>query len=236
MVVFLQGARRRLGLAGRVRGLFFAAAAAAVSACVSGGMADLTDPVSRQATWFSFLDGEDLRPACRAGAADRARLVYNGRYVDQVRVYEWTTTGRGTDLAGRVFTGGGLFRMEAGRGLGVVAGRPFRTAVDEEVAAGLWRRLAAAGAFRPAPRLTLTAGEVWWLAVGCHDGTVFFHAWPAGGEGFADLGFREALEPLDPTGIAFAPVTRRGVPLSMDEDAERLSFRLEVAPGGLMHR
>ena len=35
------------------------------------------DPIARTLTWYSYLNGDDLRAACTAGATDRYRLVYN---------------------------------------------------------------------------------------------------------------------------------------------------------------
>src|SRR5690606_6468296 len=46
------------------------------------------DPVSRKFSWFSYLNGDDIRRECVAGAADRYRFVYNGINVEQVRTYD----------------------------------------------------------------------------------------------------------------------------------------------------
>ena len=61
--------------------------------CTYRGETD--NPVVRRATWFSYLDGTDLRTACGEGASDRFRLVYNARYEQQVRSYEITADGTG---------------------------------------------------------------------------------------------------------------------------------------------
>ena len=56
---------------------------------------DIDNPAVRKVSWFSYLDGTDIRTACVEGAPDSYRLVYNGRYEEQVRSYEITADGAG---------------------------------------------------------------------------------------------------------------------------------------------
>ena len=59
---------------------------------------DIDNPVVQKFAWFSFLDGNDIREACAAlgpKAPARYRLIYNGQYEKQLRVYEIAATPSG---------------------------------------------------------------------------------------------------------------------------------------------
>src|SRR5215813_10182543 len=64
-----------------------------LAACSYRG--DIDNPVVRKVSWFSYLDGTDIRVACTEGAQDRYRLVYNARYEEQLRSYEVVADGGG---------------------------------------------------------------------------------------------------------------------------------------------
>lgn len=222
----------------RPRVLAIALLAVLLAGCTVQGSGDIGLPVQRSLMWFSYLNGDDIRQSCVAGAPDRARLIYNGRYTEQVRTYDLSAQGDGGLLAGRVFSGPSVLTMGDGTGLGLSRGRPWDRGLSPDVAGRLWAALERAGAFAPSPRLTLESREVWWLAVGCRGGQVFFHAWEAGRAGFPHAVFRPVLEVLDPTGIAFAPVKPAINPLARQaaEDEQLYGFQVEAAPGGLLYQ
>src|ERR1041384_3254937 len=56
---------------------------------------DIDNPAIRKVAWFSYLDGTDIRNTCAEGALGRYRLVYNGRYEEQLRSYEIASDGAG---------------------------------------------------------------------------------------------------------------------------------------------
>src|SRR5262249_48173552 len=64
-----------------------------LAACTYRG--DIDNPIVSGLSWFSYLDGTDIRTACAGGAPDRYRLVYNGRYEEQVRSYDISADGAG---------------------------------------------------------------------------------------------------------------------------------------------
>src|SRR5215813_11866815 len=64
-----------------------------LAACSYHG--DIDNPVVRKVAWFSYLDGTDIRNTCVEGSLGRYRLVYNGRYEEQLRSYEITADGAG---------------------------------------------------------------------------------------------------------------------------------------------
>ncbi|MFX4447010.1 hypothetical protein ABTA86_19705, partial [Acinetobacter baumannii] len=61
-------------------------AAVGLVACASTGPVD--NPIARTLTWFSYLNGDDIRNTCPAGVRDRYRFVYNGTFNSQVRTYD----------------------------------------------------------------------------------------------------------------------------------------------------
>ena len=67
------------------------------------------NPITRKFQYFSYLDGEDIRRDCVAGAPARYRLVYNANYNEQVRAYDLrrNAPGSGASLTTQVFGGGG---------------------------------------------------------------------------------------------------------------------------------
>ena len=71
---------------------------------------EIDSPLWQRVTWFSYLGGTDIAQACAAGAGERYRIIYNGRYDEQLRSYEITRHGdawprdllAGSAVAGRV--------------------------------------------------------------------------------------------------------------------------------------
>jgi len=68
-----------------------------VAACATTGPDD--GVLGRKLAWFSYLNGEDIRAACAAGAPDRFRFVYNADYTEHVRAYDVTADPRGGGAA-----------------------------------------------------------------------------------------------------------------------------------------
>src|SRR3982750_1992701 len=80
-------------IAGAVVLSLSAPSAAVLAGCAYYGDAatDIDNPAVQKFAWFSFLDGHDIREACAAlgpKAPARYRLIYNGQYEKQLRVYE----------------------------------------------------------------------------------------------------------------------------------------------------
>jgi hypothetical protein len=177
------------------------------------------DPISRKFTWFSYLNGDDIRAACKTDGTPRYRFVYNGVYVQQVRTYDITpdpATG-GHRLKVRVI---GPTRVDS-----VTIEDPVKTLSTDPLAilapgAGeiqevslirrdlddLDRALARSGFFRPAPSfLRLTSEDFYWIGTACLGGRLAFNAyrWPS--PEFTNAAFPDVLLTLDPTGIPVNP-------------------------------
>lgn len=206
----------------------------ACSAASYQGQGDIgiEDPITRRLMFFDYLNGEDIRAQCGRQTPDRARMVLNGRYRDQVRTYE---LGDGT-LRSSVYGMWTLDGVSLGDLLSPLEGVHDTRALSQADAATLWRRLQASGAFEPAPDdLVLRGDRLFWIAVGCREGRVFFNAWQHPSPRFDALAFPAVLAVFDGTGVPWPqredPVTELKSPRERAETG--FDFRLGVAPGGL---
>jgi hypothetical protein len=177
-----------------------------LAACAyTGGGWD--DPIARKLSWYSYLDGDDIRAACRPGGAERFRFVYNAVYIEQVRAYDVSVdpaSGAGT-LHIRVLTQPDLRRIPLTGARSVLEPWQPREALrdrgPDEVRA-LRAAMAASGVFEGAPTgLELASEDFYWIAVACTGGRVHFNAyrWPS--PRFAGLTFPDFLFARDPTGV-----------------------------------
>ena len=191
--------RRALGLALLALGV--------LAGCAYEGAID--QPVTIKATWFSYLNGDDIRSACTDGAPSWYRLVYNGNYDEQLRTYEVVTDGTGgAYYKARVQTGSGLDLTKFSFGdLQAMAGwTTVQTRLIPVDLAALERALEASGAFGPAPvGLRLASEQFYWVASLCRDGRFHFNAWLYPSARAAGLRFPQVLLGHDGTGIAVNP-------------------------------
>ncbi len=178
-------------------------AAVGLAACASAGPVD--NPIARNLTWFSYLNGDDIRKTCPAGVRERYRFVYNGTFNSQVRTYDLVQ-----DTAG----GGGTLTIHVGGRADLaqwfVLPDPFSPWAGENrerpVDAATFRRIVAAldqsGFQAPAPDgAFLRSGDYFWVAVGCRGAQVKYQAWTNDGDRLSRLAFVEPLLALDDTGV-----------------------------------
>ncbi len=191
--------RRALGLAWL--------ALAVLAGCAYEGAID--QPVTIKATWFSYLNGDDIRAACTEGAPSWYRLVYNGNYDEQLRSYEVVADGTGgAYYKARVQNGSGLDLTKFSFGdLQAMAGwTTVQTRLIPVDLAALERALEASGAFGPAPvGLRLASEPFYWVASLCRDGRFHFNAWLYPSARAAGLRFPQILLGHDGTRIAVNP-------------------------------
>lgn len=170
------------------------------------------DPASRKLTWFSYVDGGDLRRECVAGGPPLYRFIYNAQYQKHVRTYDIrpdADTGILT-MRARVIEEPDLSNVTLSfTDFSAVEGSTTDTAPVSAAERGrLDKALRESGFFAPAPRgLSMRSDEYYWTGVVCSDGVVTFNAfkWPS--PRFDALTFPSVLLDLDPTGIAM-----RGTP------------------------
>ena len=178
-----------------------------LAGCAYEGAID--QPVTLKATWFSYLNGDDIRAACVPGAEPWYRLVYNGAYDEQLRAYEVVGDGAGgAHLVARVQEGRGLDLTKLSLGDPQAMAR-WITARDRLDAAGLGvveAALEASGAFEAAPAgLWLASAQFYWIAALCRDGRFHFNAWLYPSARAEGLRFPQALLGHDGTGISVNP-------------------------------
>lgn len=240
----IKQAHGRTGALGTRMALFFTVALL-VAGCTATGID--TNPVVRKFTWFSYLNGDDVRAACEPGAPDRYRFVYNGVFVRHVRTYDIVpeADGRTFTLTTRVIGPTDVSRIVIRRPLDIFApgrGTIVETKLTRDDILTLREALAAGGFFESPPRrLRLTSEDFFWLGTACVDGQIAFNAfrWPSAR--FDQARFPSVLLAWDPTGIPISPP--RDVSLleifgTSDPDIRRRhsTFNLTVTEDGLVGR
>ena len=206
------GCRRRLFPRWlRLAPLLFAPALL-TAACTYRGDIDAAPTI--KVTWFSYLNGDDIREACVPGAPFRYRLVYNADYARQVRSYAMMSDGEeGAYFVARAITGSGIvldgFTFKDPLGLG-----GFQRAgeqIDGAALAEIDRALEWSGAFETAPKgLRLYSDQYYWVAALCHEGRFYFNAWLYPSDRYDRISFPQTLYVHDKTGIAIAPPRKVG--------------------------
>lgn len=203
-MIFLLGACRELGLRAAST---LVLAAILVAGCSYQGTID--QPITLKATWFSYLNGDDIRAACQPGAAPRYRLVYNGNYDEQLRAYEVVGDGAGGAFyTVRIQSGAGidLTRFSLGNPQAMAGWRRAEDRMSPAELAGLEAALEASGGFAPAPTgLRLASEQFYWIVSLCRGGQFYFNAWLYPGARFERLSFVEVLLGHDGSGIAVNP-------------------------------
>lgn len=223
--------------------VLLAATAMLASGCAyrPGG---LGDPLQRKFQYFSYLNGDDIRRECVAGAPARYRLVYNAIWDEQVRAYEVrrSATGEGAILFANVFTGGGgipVSDIDLRDPLAGWRGQSAQARIDEASYLALIRAVEASGFGAPAPQgLTLPSFGFYWIAAACADGRFHFNAWLHPSERWEQIRFDEVLFRLDPIRTPVNPPRR----VNFAEERARQSrpdpdpttnFELRVGDNGL---
>lgn len=178
----------------------------ATAACAYQGTP--SSPMERNLTWYSYLNGDDMRPACVPGTPDHYRLVYNGIYIEQVRSYDAVagtpqSPGR---ITSRVFGSADVRSLFLSGPRDVFEpwnGQTAVTPLSDDQMDRLKETLAADLSGHPLTgRLELPSDDFYWIVAACMDGEFKFNAfrWPT--PRFAALNFPDLLWSWDKTGVA----------------------------------
>ena len=228
-----QGEWPIMSLFARVAGI--TALVSALSACTYGG-GDIGNPLFRKVHWFSYVGGDDLRQSCAVGGPDRFRLVYNGIYGEQLRMYDLDAarqllvihvTQPGHSSALKLDDPIGPWRAEQRRVQ--LAATEYQRLVDAFIAAGMFGP--------PALGLELESDSYFWTAAYCREGRFGVTAWKYPSPEFEHLGFAAALFALDATGIEVAqpqPVPFDPAHAEERRKGEMGDFTLKVGRDGLV--
>lgn len=204
---------------GRLAAVIALSWAGLLAGCAYHGdsVTDIDNPAVQKFAWFSFLDGHDIREACAAQAAAggpkapaRYRLIYNGQYEEQLRVYEIEAVpSGGADLHARAKGRSNLadwWIRDTSDLLAPWRWRESRAMLSTAELAQFRRALAESGFGRGAPQgLRLPSRDFYWVASGCEDGRFHFYAWRAKRGRLDDAKFQDFLLRHDGTGVAFRP-------------------------------
>ncbi len=178
-------------------GIFLAALI--LGACTYTG-AD--NPAATKFSWFSFLNGDDLRATCGPGTPDRWRLVYNAIYTEQVRIYEVM----GNRVSSRVIGQANMFDWTADDAFGPWRAQTSETELRPQDRQAFDAALKASGVLAPPPvGLELMSEDFYWLVTGCHDGRYLLTAflWPDAA--FESVTFDDSLFAWDFTEVPVNP-------------------------------
>lgn len=214
--------------------ILFVALAGSVGCTYVGG--DIGDPFHRKFHWASFVGGEDMAETCAAGAPDRARLVYNAIWGEQVRIYEWDAVRRSLRI--RVIGAGDLRDIKITDPVAAWRADEVRVPLDQAALDGLTAALEESGGFGPpALGLELPSRSYYWTAATCRAGRFTFTAWAYPSGRFAAARFPAALAALDPGRDSIRPAA----PIPMDvmyeynrNHAKVMEFRLKVGADGVV--
>lgn len=206
------------------------------------------DALSQRFTWFSYMNGDDIRAACVPGAIDRYRFVYNAVYTKQARTYDFrpNPNGDGWRLKARVLGPADLSSVSISPSaviedpldlLAPFAGRKSMLTLSGRDIDVLDERLAQSGFFQPAPKgLSLYSEDFFWIGVACVNGRLIFNAWKYPSAGFEALTFPPLLFSWDETGVAVNPprrLTNFDIYGEASPKDEYVRFSLKVGENGL---
>jgi hypothetical protein len=201
-----------------------------VSCTYKGGV---ENPVTRKFTWFSYVNGDDIRKVCAELGADRYRFVYNGIYQRQTRTYDvFFHTGK----IKITVNGEANLRNTSLNDLF----SPWRATtseidVERKVLKEIKNSLISSAALQPAPTgLRLYSDKFHWTVAACVEGEFYFNGylWPS--KRWEAMTFDDLLLSLDNTGVALEEPKRLS-PLDIWGSMSDVNpFLLEVGKNGLV--
>ncbi|MDX1400771.1 MAG: hypothetical protein R3245_02520 [Kiloniellales bacterium] len=166
----------------------------------------IDNPVTWKLTWYSYIDGEDIRGSCVPGAPLHYRFIYNADYERHVRSYTFIDDDQGgAYVISRATTGSGIditaFSFEDPFAIGGKWARSERRLSPAELAA-FRKSLTASGAFQePDVGLRVYSNQYYWVAALCDEGRFYFNAWLYPSPAFERFEIPKALYAFDETSV-----------------------------------
>ena len=214
------------------------AATTLFTACAAQGPSD--SPVGRSLTYFSYLNGDDLRAKCVVGGPDTYRLVYNAVWREQVRLYDIVQDGDrvGATMETRVIPGrANLLSVDLRDPVGPWRGTIASSRLTPADLGDLNAALAASGFDAPTPDgKFLRSDSFYWIVGACRNGQFHFNAWDAPSAAFDRLSFPSVLFRSDRSGVAPNPARHLYLgPFEPDYgSASPSKFQVQVGRDGLI--
>lgn len=175
---------------------------AGLAGCTFTQTSDVSNPLVRKASWFSYLNADDLRQACAAGDAEgQIRIIYNADYYKEVRVFELMPYPgfEEFNLTTRVF--GPIqvkdINVELNAPLGAFGGEEAVDRIGRESYLAITDALQAEGfGLQGRDGLRLYSDDFYWVAIGCSSGGITLGAWASGVDDLRALAFPDVLANL----------------------------------------
>jgi hypothetical protein len=204
-----------------------------LSSCAYRG--DASDPFNRKFSYFSMVNGDDIRSVCGPGV-ERYRLIYNAVYDEHLRIYE-IKRGPKDYHSVRTTVSTPANVTDAVTSADILApwrGKQSLTQLDDVTFEKLVKGFEASGMFEPAPKgLRLPSTGFYWIAVACRNEKIAFQAWPYPSERFANISFAKLLTAIDGNEIAFRPAEAPRFAIRSGRSAEQ-DFTLHIGDNGLI--
>ena len=197
------------------------------------------NPFTRSFSWYSYLNGDDLRAYCRGGGPDRYRIVYNGVWEEQVRTYDITADPDrgGGDLVVQVSGPPDLSQeIPLDDLLAPWRGKIVRDRIGRGELRAVRDALRTSGFDTPPPEGTrLQSWSFFWIAIACEGGRFKYNAWGYPSERFERVTLRPPLEAVDRSGVPFNPPRPDTEPERSDDTPGRRPdrYQLVVTPDGI---
>lgn len=201
------------------------------ASCVYTG--GLENPVTRKFSWFSYVNGDDIRKVCADLGADRYRFVYNAVYDRQTRSYDVFFHDK--KIKTLVTGPAAINKLHTSDMLAPWRGVISEVQVSDKELNALKKSLITSDALQPAPDgLYLYSDKFYWTVAACVDGQFHFHAylWPS--EDFDRVKFDDELFALDDTGVDVEQPKRLGKMDLLGGLEQSHTFLLEVGKNGLV--
>lgn len=185
-----------------------------VQGCTAQGVTQ--DPVNRVFTWFSYMNGDDLRAVCTQGATDRYRLIYNARWTEQVRSYDIVaarplpgTQGIGVpveaELTAQAFAPAPIFNAYLARLNGGEATQTAQVRVAPDIFATLEAAIWQVATQPESEANWLRSDRYFWLVMGCREGAFRLRGFEVTPQSHDALIFLAPLQSIDPAVQPLAP-------------------------------
>lgn len=217
-----------------VAGLIVILAVMALAGCAyREGLGD--NPITRSFSWFSYVNGDDIRSYCKGGGPDRYRIIYNGTAEEQVRTYD-ITVDQPAGAASLVSQYRGELDVSVAFPLSDPL-KPWRAQKASRVISrgelrNLRDALRASGFDTPMPGGTrVHSWSFFWIAMACEGGRFTYNGWSYGTDRFKGVTLTEPLLAMDPHKVPFTRPHETETP-KRDERGNREGYQLYLTPSG----
>jgi hypothetical protein len=191
--------------------------------------------------WLSYLQGDDLRAACRADGPDRLRLIYNADFNKEIRTFDLFIADGGSGvLDTRRWVEAGYIVSSGGSLSNLLEGQKGQVSLSSEQVSQLTGLVGDSGFPGPVPvGASLRSDSYFWVGLACVDGIFGLQVWQ--GDAMRNIRFAALLETWDPTGAplpaaSVAPLPPMATVVAANRrnrDASKLYYEAKVEQSGI---